>query len=152
MTITRNPRIYGNRLGLTLDGRDYWADVSKYECAPDQADADALTFADAASGNTSVWKLKGSAIQSTAAGSFWDMVWKNAGTTVPFILAPHGNLTASSAQPHFTGTVKIGAKPPISSEAGDAKGSVFEFEWDITGEPERVETGSTLGAGAMDEV
>jgi hypothetical protein len=149
MTVTKNERIYGKKLGLTIDGVDYWADVSKYELTPDEK-GDAVTFADAYSGATP-WKLKGTAIVSTATGSFWDKVWEAAGQTVPFILAPHGNKTAAVGKPHFTGNVTIPAKPGISSEAGDDKGSTFDFEWDVQGEPGKVTTGSTLGTGSLEE-
>lgn len=109
MAIARNNRIYGKKLGLTINGKDYWADMASYELAPDKGDP--VTFGDAASGATP-WKLKLKAIQSTDATSFWSEVWDNSGKTVAFILAPHGNKTASAAQPHFTGRVTIGAKPP----------------------------------------
>lgn len=149
MTVARNERIYGKKLGLTVGGVDYWSDVSKYELTPDEK-TDAVTFGDAASGVTP-WKLKGSAIQSTAADSFWKKVWDNAGKTLQFALAPHGNKIATVEHPHFTGTVTIGTKPPISSEAGDDKGSTFDFEWDVTGEPTLATTESTMGTGSMED-
>ncbi len=151
MGATKNARIFGNRLGLTIAGQDYWSDLAKYELAPSSSDKDVVTFADAASGSTAAWKLKGTAIQSFAPGSFWDKVWTAAGTTIGFILAPHGNKQASATQPHFTGQVKIGVKPSVSSEAGDTKGSTFDFEWDVIDEPEKVATGSTLGTGSQDD-
>lgn len=146
MAITRNKRIFGKTLGLTINGVDYWADMAQYELTPD-GKGDPVTFGDARSGATP-WKLKGKAIQSTDAESFWSMVWQNAGKEVAFILAPHGNKAASATQPHFKGFIRIGSKPPVSSEAGDDKGSLFDFEWDVIGEPDKVTTGSTLGTGA----
>lgn len=151
MAVTKNPRIYGSKLGLTIAGQDYYADIAKYSLEPSTSDKDVVTFADAASGSTAAWSLKGSAIQSTAAGSFWQKVWDASGTTVPFILAPHGNREASTTQPHFTGQVKIGVKPPISSEAGDTKGATFDFEWDVEDEPLLKATGSTLGTGSQED-
>lgn len=149
MAITKNERIYGKRLGLTIDGVDYWADFAKYELTPDSK-SDAVTFADAAEGIVP-WKLKGSAIQSTDAASFWTKCWEGAGKTVPFILAPHGNKTATAAQPHFTGRVTIGSKPSLSSEAGDDKGVTFDFDWDVKGEVTKVTQDSTLGTGNLDD-
>ena len=151
MTVTRNDRIYGNRLGLTVEGVDYWADIASYELAPSDKDAKNVTFADAYSGATSQWTLKIEAIVSTVTGSFWSKVWAKAGSTVPFILAPHGNLTATPGKPHFTGKVKIKAKPGISSEAGDEDGAKFTVEWDVDGEPAKVESTSKLGTGAAEE-
>ena len=149
MAVTRNTRIKGQRLGLSFAGKDYWSDMSKYELAAENSDKDVVTFADAQDGSASAWKLKGTAIQSLDAGSFWDYVWTPSGKTVDAILAPHGNNVATAAQPHFKFRVKIGAKPPISGEAGDEKGSTFDFEWNVEGEPEKISTGSTLGTGNL---
>lgn len=151
MAIIKHTRVTGSALGLTINGTDYWADISKYELAASDSDKDVLTFGDAASGNTATWTLKGEAVISFDTGSFWDMVWANAGKTVPFILAPHGNKTATTAQPHFKGQAKIATKPPVSSEAGEDKGATFEFEWTLTAEPERVTTTSTMGTGSMED-
>ena len=30
MTVTRNARILGNRLGFSIAGKDYWSDLSSY--------------------------------------------------------------------------------------------------------------------------
>lgn len=149
MAVTRNTRILGQRLGLTFAGKDFWSDMSKYELSPETSDKDVVTFADAISGSSSAWKLKGTAIQSLDTGSFWEYVWTNSGKVIDAILAPHGNKVASVSQPHFKFKVKIGAKPPISSEAGDEKGATFDFEWNVEGEPEKVTTGSTLGTGNL---
>lgn len=151
MAITKNTRIYGNKLGFTIKDKDYWADMSSVELSPGDKDDNVLTFADAASGATSEWTLKGKAIQSTDAGSLWDFIWENAGKEIAFILAPHGNKTASTAQPHFTGKVKIGKRPPISVEAGEDKGMTFEFEWKVIGEVTKTTTTSKLGAGSLDD-
>lgn len=148
MTIVKNERIYGRALGLTIDGVDYWADVSKYELAP-ESKSDALTFADAAN-NSTPWVLKGTAIQSTTPTSLWSKVWENAGKTVDFILAPHGNKVATAEKPHFVGKVTIGKRPPIGSEAGEEKGAVFEFEWSVVGEPNKTSTSTNTGTGGMD--
>ena len=123
MTVTRNARILGNKLGFSIAGKDYWSDISSYELAPETSDKDVVTFADALSGASSAWKLKGKAIVSFDAGSFWDMLWQQAGRTVEVLVAPFGNKVATAKQPHFKIKAKIGVKPSISSEAGDEKGS-----------------------------
>ena len=151
MAVTKNTRVLGSTLGLDINEKDYWCDIGKFELAPADGDKDVLTFADAHGGAASTWSLKGTAIISFDTGSFWEMAWANAGKTVTFVLAPLGNKTASQSKPHFKGRVKIGSKPPISSEAGDTKGSTFEFEWTLEGEPEKVTTESTLGTGAAED-
>lgn len=152
MAITRNTRVTGSRLGASFGGKDYWADLAKYELAPESSDREILTFGDAASGNGSAaWKLKGSAIQSFDTGSFWDFVWSNVGKTIAVVLAPHGNKTASVSKPHFKMNIRITSRPSVSAEAGDEKGSTFDFEFNVEGEPEKVVAGSTLGAGNFED-
>lgn len=151
MAVTMNRRVLGNALGFDIDGKDYWSDMGSFELAPSDDDKDILTFADAAGGATSGWTLKGKAIVSFDTASFWDKLWTVSGKEVPFIIAPMGNKTASVGKPHFKGRVKIGSKPSISSEAGEEKGATFEFEWKVIGDVEKVTTGSTLGAGSMED-
>ncbi|MDK9294551.1 hypothetical protein FAM19031_000589 [Propionibacterium freudenreichii] len=151
MAITKNTRVTGTRLGLTFDGVDYYSDIGKFELTPSTSDKDIVTFADAAAGSAAAWTLKLTAIISFDPAAFWGWVWEHAGETVGFILAPLGNREASEKAPHFTGKVKIGTKPGLSSEAGDTKGATFEAEWDVEGEPEKVTTGSTMGTGSMED-
>lgn len=151
MAVPVRKRILGKKLGLVIDGKDYWADIAKWELKASSSDKDIVTFADAQGGNTSKWSLSGEAIQSLDADSFWSKVWGSVGKTVDYVLAPYGNKTASAEAPHFTGKVTIGSAPSISGEAGDEKGSTFSFEWDCEGKPAMKTAGSTLGAGNMEE-
>lgn len=151
MALTRNPRLYGTRLGFTFNGKDYWADITKYDLSAANGDK-VVDFGDAASGSVGEWTLKGEGVISFAAGSFWQFIWENAGKTVPFILAPHGNKTAAPGKPHFKCNVTIPIKPGQSLDAGDKEGAKFPFEFDVIGEPQQVTTGSTLGTGNADDV
>lgn len=151
MATTKNTRVMGSKLGLTINGKDLWADIASYELAPSTDDKDVVTFADAASGAAASWKLKIKAIISFDTGSFWDTVWANAGKTVGYAVAPLGNRSAAPGKPHFKGSVKIGSKPPVSGEAGDTKGATFEVEWTCEGEPQMVTTGSEMGTGSQED-
>ena len=139
-TVVNNQRILGNTLTLSVGGKDYWSDIAEYSLEPADADKNVVTFADAQGGGSSGWTLKGKAIQSTDVASFWTYVWKNAGQTVDFILAPHGNETPSEAQPHFKGRVLIKSKPSIGTTAGEDQGATFDFEWSVSGQPELATT------------
>ena len=77
-----------------------------------------------------------SAVSDYADTSFWTVLWDNAGTEVAYVLKPYGNATPSASQPHFTGEVKILAKPPIGGEAGSTW--TFEARLDCVDEPLRV--------------
>lgn len=98
--------------------------------AADNASTDGvLTFCDVAnSSDGNVWKLNIEAIQSTDQGSgsaksLHTLVWEtaSAGGDLGFIFKPHGNATASTSQPHYTGsaTVAAGAYPEIGGAAGN---------------------------------
>jgi hypothetical protein len=129
-------RIKGRKLALKIGtpATDVWQDITTYSLTPE--DLDGPTFGDIADG-AAQWKLSGSAIQSTASDSFWAWVWSNAGETVAFTLAPHGNAVPSTAQPHYVGMVSIGHKPSLGGDAGSS-GYTFDFEWEVEGEPTQV--------------
>jgi len=97
---------------------------------------DVVTFCDAAEGNTVSWFFDVEAITSTDATSFWSFVWDQSGDEVDFIFAPHGNATASTSQPHFTGSLNIGPKPQIGGTANTT--FVFTKRFNVTGEPLKV--------------
>lgn len=130
-------RIKGNKLTIAFDSDDYSAHLKSLKLTQGEADSDFTSFADAAAGGSYEWTMTGSAAQDTDSDSFWSMVWDNTGAELPFIVAPHGNTTPTAAQPHFTGTVKIGVKPPIGGDAGE---DVFEFdiEWKCVGDVQKV--------------
>lgn len=134
-----SPRIKGNKLPiLTLGspGAEYAADFISATITNEEADSDVITFEDAASGGSRQYFLNGTAIQSTAATSFWTYTWDNTGEEVAFTYAPHGNAVATVAEPHFVGIVKVGPKPDIGGEASISSTSAFtfEFQWEIVGD------------------
>lgn len=131
-------RIKGAKLGLTfgsgVDAKDYWTDITTYSLAASDSSDDVTTFEDVANGGGS-FKLSFTALQSTDADSLWSYAWDNTGAEVPFTLAPHGNETPTAAQPHFVGTVTIGAKPSLGGDANGAASYTFDAEWTLVGAP-----------------
>lgn len=128
-------RIKGSALKLTLGGTDYWADVTSVTLNNEEAAAGVTTFEDASLGGARQFYLEGSAIQSTASASFWNYLWENTGDIVNYVYAPHGNASATADEPHFTGTVKIPAKPAVGGEAGTTNEFTFDFRMDCQEEP-----------------
>lgn len=134
-------RIRGNKkpqITLGTPGLDHSADVISWTIENDEADADVVTFEDAANGGGRQFFLRGSAIQSTQSAAFWRYVWENSGETeVPYTIAPHGNATPTADEPHFVGTLTIGPKPTIGGEASSSATSAFSFDYEfaIDGEP-----------------
>ncbi|MBZ4485964.1 hypothetical protein LQ938_09705 [Microbacterium sp. cx-55] len=125
-------RIRGKKLRLTLGtpGEEVWQDVTNARIEAD--DLDTPTFGDIADGSAQFF-LRGTAIQSTDATSFWRYVWDNAGDRVAFAFAIHGNIEPSVTQPHFVGYLTVGRKPGLGGDVNST--ATFEFEWEIDGMP-----------------
>lgn len=140
--MAKSPVIRGKDLGITIDGVDHYCDIRSAIMSSEDGDTDAVTFCDPSGSRQHFFTL--TANQSTADGSFWRTVWEHTGEEVPFVYAPHGNAEASADEPHFTGMLTIGPKPDLGGQAGRTNVYSFETRFDITGEPELVDTGSTL--------
>ena len=132
-------RIKGAALQLTVGTTDYWADVISVTLENEEAAAGVTTFEDASLGGARQFYLTGSAIQSTASGSFWDYLWDETNRLdVAYVYAPHGNATPTVNEPHFEGTLRLGPKPFIGGEAGVDNEFTFDFRFDCNEEPTKV--------------
>lgn len=131
-------RIKGNKLTIEFDGVEYSTNLQSLEIEHKESDNKFVTFGDVKAGGAYDATVKGTAYQDDAASSFWTFVWENTGENVPFTTARAGNETATVAEPHFTGIVKIGAKPKIGGAAGEAETWSFDFEWNVQGEVTKV--------------
>lgn len=125
----------GKDLSLTIDGEEVNLEATSVNLENEEADTDAVTFAELSSGTPLQWFFTVEAVADYGVGSFWSTLWDNSGTDVPFVLKPYGNASASAAQPHFTGTCTINAKPPIGGSANEV--FTFEARLDVIGEPVR---------------
>ncbi len=125
----------GKDLSLLFDGtQEINADGTSIVLDNEDAEEDATTFADLQDGDPKQWFFTINAVSDYGPSTFWRLCWENAGQDVAFILKPHGNAVATDAQPHFTGTARINAKPPIGGSAGDV--FTFEARLDVDGVPE----------------
>jgi hypothetical protein len=121
-------RIKANALKLSIGGTDYWADFSSVSLQSEDASSDVNTFYDASLGGRRDWFFTVSGVQSTESTSFWMAAWDDAGSEVAFIYAPHGNASASSSQPHFTGTLRIPAKGAFVIGGDASSDGTFSFD------------------------
>lgn len=127
----------GKNLSLTVDGTEFNADGTEVVLDNEEADDDAITFEDLDSGDAVDWFFAITAVSDYGAGSFWDLLWENAGAdSVAYVFKPYGNTTPSASQPHFTGNVTIPRKPPVGGTAGETW--TYEARLDCTAEPTRV--------------
>ena len=74
--------------------------------------------------------------QDTAASSLWTALWDNPGVTLSITYAPHGNATASPAQPHFTATGYAEVVPDLGGAAGEF--FTFDLTLILDGKPTKV--------------
>jgi len=134
MTSTVHEGIRGNSgMFATFDATPYDGDLKALRLTTEDKDDSDLTFLEAASGETKDYSLVATAIQSTAVGSFWRMVWDDPAGEFAVVYGPHGNAVASAAMPHFTFTVKATGRPEIGKEASLSKTRAdFEYTFDVT--------------------
>lgn len=126
----------GANLSLEFDSQEFNADGTAVVLDNEEGDTDTRTFAELAAGDARQWFFQLTALGDYSAGSIWDLLWENSGATIPYEFKPYGNAVASAAQPHFTGTAKVVAKPPIGGTAGE--NWTFEARLDVVGVPTRV--------------
>ena len=132
------------KLKLEIDGVERSVELTNARLAPQDAEADTVTFAEAAEGGSKDWHLQGTAVQDAATGTIWTAVFEEAGTDVTYTLMPYGNETPSATEPHFTGTVTIG-QPDGDFLGGEANASpkarfTVDIDWVCTAKPTKVTT------------
>ncbi len=132
-----------NKLTLTIDGEEVAPEVSRAIISNAATESDFVSFADAAAGGGRDWKLLLTAVQDPGdADSVWSLVWGSAGTEIPVLVRPYGNATASTSQPHFSGTCVV-SLPDGDILGGTADRSTsarwtVELEWSFLAKPTKV--------------
>lgn len=122
-------RIKGDALRLTIDGVNYWADCSQVTIAQ----GDVSTY----SGDHD-WTMAITAVQSTAPGSLWRLMWAGGGFAglTDYVYAPHGNESPTDEQPHFVGQLRLPDVSTIGGEAGEDTQYVFSVTVPLDGRPQ----------------
>jgi hypothetical protein len=134
MTSTVPEGIRGNSgIVATFDADDLDGNIKAMRLVTEDKDDADLTFAEAASGETKDYKLNVTAIQSTAAGSLWRLVWDEPAGEFAVVYGPHGNAVPTVEKPHFLFTAKAQGRPEIGKEASLSKTRAdFEYVFDVT--------------------
>lgn len=128
----------GKDLSLTIDGNEINLEATSVVLDNEEADDDAVTFAELAGGEGRQWFFTIAAVSDYGENSFWTALWENVGSDLDFVFKPYGNTTPSASQPHFTGQATVIAKPPVGGDAGST--FTFETRLDVVGDPTRVIT------------
>lgn len=123
----------GKNLSFTIAGTEYNSDITAVNLVNEESDDDVTTFADLSAGGNVAWTIEVEGVSDYGTGSLWSYCWANAGAEAAFVFKPYGNTTATAAQPHFTGTLVVRAKPPVGGTANET--FTFEYTFDVKGTP-----------------
>jgi hypothetical protein len=110
-------RIKATNIKFLIGATEYSCDANLVELTINDAPGDVQTFCEVTSGKQ--WNLQLDGVTSGDATSLYRVLWANFGTEVAFTIAPNGNTTASTSQPHYTGTVVFDSLPPLSLNSGE---------------------------------
>jgi hypothetical protein len=101
----------------TAPGVEYACDANNIELTLNDAPGGVQSFCDVRT--DSEWKLQIDGTSSGDSASLYRLLFANFGTEVAFVIAPQGNATATTTQPHYTGTVVFDELPPLSLTSGE---------------------------------
>jgi len=110
-------RITAKNIVFKIGTTDYACDANMVELTLDDAPGDVQTFCEVRPGGE--WKLNLEGITSGAATSLYQVLWANFGTKVAFTIAPAGNASPATGQPHYTGTAIFDQLPPLSMTSNE---------------------------------
>lgn len=105
-------RIKAQNIIFKIGATDYACDANMVDLSLDDAPGDVQTFCETRVGGQ--WALQLDGITSGDSASLYRILWDNFGTEVAFTIAPNGNATATSSEPHYEGTVVFDQLPPLS--------------------------------------
>jgi hypothetical protein len=133
-------RLNARSLTVTIDGTDYTAEVTSAKITQEDAPSGEVSFDEAAAGGSKVYKLVIKGFQDPSADSLWDLMWTDAGTTVPVVLHPAGGATVDATHPKFTGSAIVAMPSDIIGGDASADSTVrwtSEATWEFTAKPVR---------------
>jgi hypothetical protein len=119
-------RIKASNIVFKIGTTDYSCDADSVELTIGDAPGDVRTFCEVSVGQE--WKLSLSGVTSGDTGSLYRLLYANYGTEVAFTIAPGGNATATTTNPHYTGTVIFDQLPPLSLTSGE----IVKFTVELT--------------------
>lgn len=121
-------RIKAQNIVFKIGTTDYACDATSVNLELGDAPGDVRTFCEVSVGKQ--WTLTLEGITSGEAGSLYRVLWDNYGTEVAFTIAPHGNASPSTDQPHYKGTVVFSELPPLALTAGEISSFSVALEVD----------------------
>lgn len=124
-------RIKAQNIKFLIGATEYACDATMVDLVLGDAPGDVQTFCEQRVGGE--WALTLEGITSGDATSLYRVLWENFGTTGAFTIAPNGNASATSDEPHYTGTVKFNELPPLSLSSNDT--ATFSVTLEVANTP-----------------
>jgi len=112
-----NTRIVAENIKFLIADVEYACAANMVELTLGDAPGDVQTFCEQRVGGE--WALSLEGVTSGDADSLYRVLWANFGTTATFVIAPNGNATASTSEPHYSGVVKFNEIPPLSLNSNE---------------------------------
>lgn len=119
-------RIKAQNIKFKIAGTDYACDANSVVLELGDAPGDVQTFCEVRVGGE--WTLTLAGITSGDDDSLYQILWENFGSTATFSIAPNGNTTPTTDQPHYEGTVVFDQLPPLNLTSNE----VVQFEVTLT--------------------
>jgi hypothetical protein len=124
-------RIKANNIIFKIGATDYACDATMVELTLDDAPGDVQTFCEVRVGGE--WALQLDGITSGDSASLYRVLWDNFGTEVAFVIAPNGNATATSSEPHYEGVAIFNELPPLSLNSNET--ALFSVTLEVKNTP-----------------
>jgi hypothetical protein len=136
-------RIKAQNIIFNIAGADFACDANSVVLELGDAPGDVQTFCEVRVGGE--WTLTLAGLTSGDSGSLYTYLWTNFGSTASFLIAPNGNASASSEQPHYEGTVVFDQLPPLNLTSNE----VVQFEVTLTVKNTGLDTATGLFYGVQ---
>lgn len=124
-------RIKAQNIKFKIAGTDYACDATSVVLELGDAPGDVQTFCETRVGGE--WALTLDGITSGDSTSLYQILWTNFGSTATFVIAPNGNATATTDEPHYEGTVVFDQLPPLNLTSNEVSTFSVTLEVKNTG-------------------
>ena len=140
-----NTRIVAENIKFLIADVEYACAATMVELTLGDAPGDVQTFCEQRVGGE--WALALEGITSGDADSLYRVLWGNFGTTATFVIAPNGNATASTSEPHYSGVVKFNEIPPLSLNSNET--STFSVTLRVVTTPNDADADQYFGVSVV---
>ena len=140
-----NTRIVAENIKFLIADVEYACAATMVELTLGDAPGDVQTFCEQRVGGE--WALALEGITSGDANSLYRVLWANFGTTATFVIAPNGNVAASTEQPHYSGVVKFNEIPPLSLNSNET--STFSVTLRVVTTPNDADADQYFGVSVV---